>query len=410
MNNSKNVDNKSNRSKLKNKLSVKIATNRNVDKRITTQRSSDNFSQVTQDLKSNRSKSKSGKKQRTAPTRKVTSTKDLNHSTGGFITGSTNKFPEEKEEKSGQPDNIKEEADGEDFSPAVHKTHNEEKAVRHKNSKPQKSAEEYSQMDDDESSFDASLSDDEDEDSDEDDFVTAQEFQQFQDESRKEISELKQLCDKAIQQNIRLLRKIDKVDWNIVNQAEGKLANVLGEFQLSVDGLLMAIEHDIKQWKRQRAEMETKFESLTLQLKSQTSVSNFLKEEFFSNQTETQGMQEKVFRFLQMQVALAESDEHDKQNISLIGQKEVIDQVKHPETQHDKDQILSLDPFCKACQCESTIERTYMLKNLKLACLMYNPSPVQIPDFPNTQIPRSEVVDIQRTLQEELFQLSEQRR
>lgn len=46
-------------------------------------------------------------------------------------------------------------------------------------------------MDDDESSFDASLSDDEDEDSDEDDFVTAQEFQQFQDESRKEISELK---------------------------------------------------------------------------------------------------------------------------------------------------------------------------------------------------------------------------
>lgn len=50
------------------------------------------------------------------------------------MTGSTNKFPEEKEKK---PDNIKEEADGEDVSPAVHKAQNAEKAARHMNTKTQ---------------------------------------------------------------------------------------------------------------------------------------------------------------------------------------------------------------------------------------------------------------------------------
>lgn len=60
------------------------------------------------------------------------------------------------------------------------------------------------------------------------------------------MTELKQLCEKTIKENVKLLSKIDKVDWSIVLQAEQKLASVLGEFQLSVDGLLVAIESDIK--------------------------------------------------------------------------------------------------------------------------------------------------------------------
>jgi len=37
---------------------------------------------------------------------------------------------------------------------------------------------------------------------------------------------------------------------------------------------------------------------------------------------------------MQTQVGLAAADEIDKKNISLVGQKEVIDELKHPET-HD---------------------------------------------------------------------------
>ena len=46
-------------------------------------------------------------------------------------------------------------------------------------------------------SFDASLSDDdddEDDESEEEDFVTTDEFKEFQDEAKKEIGELKALC------------------------------------------------------------------------------------------------------------------------------------------------------------------------------------------------------------------------
>ena len=50
----------------------------------------------------------------------------------------------------------------------------------------------------DESSFDASLSDDDDSEEEEDDFVTAQEFKDFQDDAKKQIDELKDLCDKTI--------------------------------------------------------------------------------------------------------------------------------------------------------------------------------------------------------------------
>lgn len=75
---------------------------------------------------------------------------------------------------------------------------------------------------------------------------------------------------------------------------------MLGEFQLSVDGLLIAIEHDIKQWKRQRAEIETKFESMALQLKTQVEITGFLKDEFFANQGDNQSIQEHLVRFMQI--------------------------------------------------------------------------------------------------------------
>ena len=82
--------------------------------------------------------------------------------------------------------------------------------------------------------------------------------------SAKQVDELKTLCEQTIKDNLGLLKKIDKVDWTILSQAEGKLSSVLGEFQLSVDGLLTAIEHDLKMWKRKHAEIETKYETVSV--------------------------------------------------------------------------------------------------------------------------------------------------
>ena len=46
------------------------------------------------------------------------------------------------------------------------------------------------------------------------------------------------------------------------------MAHILGEFQLSCDGILMAIETDMKKWKQQNADLETKFESIAITQKN----------------------------------------------------------------------------------------------------------------------------------------------
>lgn len=114
------------------------------------------------------------------------------------------------------------------------------------------------------SSFDASLSDDDEESEEEDDFVTLQEFEDFKFSSTKQIAELKGLCETTLKEKNRLLAQISSVDWTIVSQSEKKLSYVLGEFQLTMDALLLSIESDIKQWKRQWAEVETKYETITI--------------------------------------------------------------------------------------------------------------------------------------------------
>ena len=105
----------------------------------------------------------------------------------------------------------------------------------------------------DASSFDASLSEDDSED--EDDFVTFQEFDEYQQKTEEKLAQMTKACNGAIEQNIRLMKKIDKVDWGVVASSEKKLTHILGEFQLSVDGLLLTIEADLKRWKCQHSEL-----------------------------------------------------------------------------------------------------------------------------------------------------------
>ena len=59
-----------------------------------------------------------------------------------------------------------------------------------------------------------------------------------------------------------MVAKLDTVDWSLINKCETKLAEVLGEFQLTVDGLMMTIEADIKRWKTQHTELTAKYEAM----------------------------------------------------------------------------------------------------------------------------------------------------
>ena len=79
--------------------------------------------------------------------------------------------------------------------------------------------------------------------------MTTNEFDEYKKTNDQQFEEMRQRSERAMAENLRLLKKIDRVDWSVVNQAENKLASILGEFQLSVDGLLEAIETDMKRWK-----------------------------------------------------------------------------------------------------------------------------------------------------------------
>lgn len=105
----------------------------------------------------------------------------------------------------------------------------------------------------------------EDSDEEDDDFITGQEFEEYKNTNDAEIQRLKTICEKTIQDNMRMIKKVDQIDWTIVQQAEEKLAGILGEFQLSVDALLGEIEADMKRWKTQQATLETKYETMAMQ-------------------------------------------------------------------------------------------------------------------------------------------------
>lgn len=111
---------------------------------------------------------------------------------------------------------------------------------------------------------------------------------------------------------------------------------------------------------------------------------------------------------MQTQVGLSVSDELDKQNISLVGQKEVSDTLKHSEAE-SCNQTLTLDPGCKACKCNSISDRRTLLQNLKIACLMYKPSPVLIPEVSDNLLPRSDVVNMQKSISDQLVTITQQR-
>ena len=76
----------------------------------------------------------------------------------------------------------------------------------------------------------------------------------------KKIHKLDAACDKSLLESMRLIEKIDSIDWSVVERAEATLANTLAEFQVNVDALLESITKDMKRWKNQNADLIAKHE------------------------------------------------------------------------------------------------------------------------------------------------------
>jgi len=79
--------------------------------------------------------------------------------------------------------------------------------------------------------------------------------------------------------------------------------------------------------------------------------------------------------------ALQSSDEHDRQSVSLIGtslpKETQATKIPYALTQQ-KSQTIELDPKCLSHT--SLLQNDQVLKAFKMACLGYNPSPVEFDD------------------------------
>ena len=97
-----------------------------------------------------------------------------------------------------------------------------------------------------------------------------------------------------------------------------------------------------------------------MQQKNLLQVCDFLKQEFFAHTDDNWQMQQKIINFASLQVGLAQADEVDKNNISLVGQKDVSDLTKAYDSSRGlgtsgslkpEQMPVSLDPNCKQCNC-----------------------------------------------------------
>ena len=99
-------------------------------------------------------------------------------------------------------------------------------------------------------------------DDDDEEFVTISEFTAFKEQMKQQFNHVQESYHEAVNSNVDMVAKLDTVDWSLINKCETKLAEVLGEFQLTVDGLMMTIEADIKRWKTQHTELTAKYEAM----------------------------------------------------------------------------------------------------------------------------------------------------
>ncbi len=56
-----------------------------------------------------------------------------------------------------------------------------------------------------------------------------------------QLFELKQTNDSVLAENMKLLKKVSEIDWNVMAHAEILVTDTIQEFQTTLDGLMVAI-------------------------------------------------------------------------------------------------------------------------------------------------------------------------
>ena len=119
----------------------------------------------------------------------------------------------------------------------------------------------------------------------------------------QDIIELRSEQAAFLAENIKLLEKVDKVDWTVMRKAEQLTTDTLSEFKAIVKAFEQSIKDDFQRWRHKNANLEGKYENVTLWVKMITQINKQLQQEFFNSEQEIRKNQERIAEYLTMQIA-----------------------------------------------------------------------------------------------------------
>jgi hypothetical protein len=103
-------------------------------------------------------------------------------------------------------------------------------------------------------------------------------------------------------ENLRILHRLDKIDWGMMRKAEAMTADTLSEFRTMIDAFQKSLAHDFKHWKRKNLALQGKYENMTLWVRMFAQMNEKLKAEFFNSVRGCNETMEGILEHLKMQV------------------------------------------------------------------------------------------------------------
>jgi iron-sulfur cluster repair protein YtfE (RIC family) len=80
-------------------------------------------------------------------------------------------------------------------------------------------------------------------------------------------------------ENLKMLQKIEKIDWNVLNKGEMLVAKTISEFNFAIESLKDDIKVDLKNWKQNNTELEAKYEGIVLWTKMFSAINDRIKDD-----------------------------------------------------------------------------------------------------------------------------------
>lgn len=133
------------------------------------------------------------------------------------------------------------------------------------------------------SSKEGSGDSDSDEESDEDlkDYLKIVDFEDFKEQvyqlmsfKEQDIVQLRAEQSAFLGENLRLLEKLDKIDWGVMRKAEAMTTSTLAEFRKVVNAFEDSIKGDFRTWRHKNQDLQSKYESITLWVKMMSQVNS----------------------------------------------------------------------------------------------------------------------------------------